>query len=184
MQPVPLLATLLMRVVTLVMLMALPALAALPAFAGESSYTRYDYEACAKRPSPHADVVEIRQCKGVAGISVVWTAEPDASSVDFGRAKSERIPLLDTFFEAGRTIEWRGPRHGGAVKPLAAIIRYETGPRIGKLDKSLLVIHRLMPSGASCVMGVVAGSNEAARALADTHAEGFVCGRSKAILRS
>lgn len=184
MQPVPLLATLMVRVVTLLMLMALTAIMALPALAAESVYTRHDYEACAKTPSPHPDVVEIRKCNGVAGIPVVWTAEPDASSVDFGLAKSESIPLLDTFYEAGRTIEWRGPKLGGAVKPLAAIIRYDTGPSIGKLGKSRLVIHRLMPSGASCVMGVVAGSNEAARALVDAHAQGFVCGRSKAFLPS
>ncbi len=186
MQPVPILATLLVRAVTLVMLMA--ALLAMPAFAGESSYTRHDYEACAKRPSPHPGVVEIRQCKGLAGIPVVWTAEPDASSVDFGKAttlaKSETIPLLDTFYEAGRTVEWRGPVIGGAMKPLAAIIRYATGPGIGNLGKSRLVIHRLMPNGATCVMGVVAGTNEQARALVDSHAAEFVCGRSKAILRS
>ncbi|WP_232631764.1 hypothetical protein [Methylobacterium sp. Leaf118] len=148
-----------------------------------SAYTRHDFSTCRALPSPHPDVVEVRRCAGLGGIPVVWTNEPDASAVAFGRTEeSGPIPGLDTFFAVRGTIEWRGPATGAGLRPRAAIVRYDTGPSI-RLGASRLVVYRLVPGGA-CVMGVLDGAaptaNAAARALVDRAAAGFVCGRSKA----
>lgn len=147
-----------------------------------SAYTRHDFPACRALPSPHPDVVEVRRCAGLGGIPVVWTNEPDASWIAFGRpAETGPIPGLDTFYAVRGTIEWRGPAAGAGLRPLAAIVRYDTGPSI-RLGASRLVVTRLAPGGA-CVMGVVDGArpdaNAAARALVDEAAAGFVCGRSR-----
>lgn len=151
-----------------------------------SAYTRHDFSACAPRPSPHPDVVEVRSCAGYAGIPVVWTGEPDASSVAFGPGPDagDAPPGLDRFYEARGTIEWRGPRRGGGIAPHAAIVRYDTGPAVGRLRESRLVLYRLVPNGTSCAMGVVKGStsaNAVARALVDRHAAGFVCGQGASV---
>lgn len=145
-----------------------------------STYTRHDFTTCRALPSPHPDVVERRRCAGLGGIPVLWTNEPDASWVAFGRStESGPIPGLDTFYAVRGTIEWRGP--AAEVRPLAAIVRYDTGPSI-RLGSSRLVVTRLAPGGA-CVMGVIDGArpdaNAAARALVDEAAAGFVCGRSR-----
>ncbi|WP_238183525.1 hypothetical protein [Methylobacterium trifolii] len=152
-----------------------------------STYTRHDFSRCAVRPSPHPDVVEVRACAGLDGIAVVWTGEPDASSLGFGTAEAVDAPIpgLDTFHEVRGLVEWRGPRLGGRIRPIAAIVRYDTGPSIGRLGASRLVLYRLTPRRASCVMGVVKatapGANAAAREIVDRRAVRFVCGRDKAV---
>ena len=172
------------RVAPLLPVAALAAMAtSAPARAGEfaSAHTRHDYQKCAARPSPHPDVVEIRRCRGHAGIPVLWTSEPDSSSVAFGSGTPGAIPGLDTFFEAGEAVEWRGPVVAGTVKPLAAIVRYDTGASVGRLGSARLVVYRLT-DGASCLMGTVPRLDAAAaRAMVDRHAAGFVCGRSRPI---
>lgn len=160
-----------------------------PASAAEqtSHYTRHDFSRCAAKTSPEPGVIEVRACKGLSGIPVVWTGEPDSSSVAFGRATDadDPIPGLGQFYEPRATVEWRGPMLGGQVRPIAAILRYDTGRAVGSLNASRIVVHRLMPDGVSCVMGVVAGSvpnaNVAARAMVDRSASDFVCGRSRVI---
>lgn len=178
------------------------ALSALPIFApvtmrpvdaapSASTYTRHDFRRCAERASPEPGVIEVRACAGHAGLPVVWTGEPDSGSVAFGKAPTKSsasdgpIPGLDSFHEARGTVEWRGPAVGGRRKPLAAIVRYDTGPAVACLSSSRLVVYRLAPRGISCVMGVVKGSaadaNAAARAIVDRHAAGFACGRGAAL---
>lgn len=149
-----------------------------PAISQESHYTRHEYEACAPAPSPEPGVIEVRRCAGRSGIDVLWMSEPDSSSVSFGtRALDESLDLAAAF-EAGTTIEWRS----GAARsvPIAAIVRYSAGAGVGNLNRSVLVVYRVAPSGPSCIMAVVSGAdaNEKARRLVDASAAGFVCGKS------
>jgi hypothetical protein len=143
-----------------------------------SSYTTHDYAKC-RKDKGDGDPVSVHRCPGKAGISVIWTAGDDSSAVEFGaKAVQETISDKAAFFEAGRTIEWRGPKGG---KPQAAILRYATGQSVGKLDGSRLVIYRLAPDGPSCIIGSAdarkPGANAAARRLADEKAAGFRCGQ-------
>ncbi len=145
-----------------------------------SSYTRHDYGKC-RKAKPDAEGASVHQCAGKNGIPVVWTAGDDSSSVDFStRPVAETISDKAHFFEAGGTIEWRGPKGG---RPQAAILRYATGQNVGKLDGSRLVVYRLAPGGVSCVIGSVDGrtgdANARARRLADEKAAGFRCGQDQ-----
>lgn len=143
-----------------------------------SSYTTHDYAKC-RKDKGNGDPVSVHRCPGKAGIAVTWTAGDDSSAVEFGaKALQETISDKAAFFEAGKTIEWRGPK---GKRPQAAIARYATGQNVGKLDGSRLVVYRLAPDGASCVVGSVdgrkPGANAAARRLADEKAAGFRCGQ-------
>lgn len=143
-----------------------------------SSYTTHDYAKC-RKDKGDGDPVSIHRCSGKAGIAVVWTADDDSSAVEFGtKALQETISDKAAFFEAGKTIEWRGPKGG---KPQAAILRYATGASVGKLDGSRLVIYRLAPDGSSCILGSIdarkPGANAAARRLVEDKAASFRCGQ-------
>ena len=143
-----------------------------------SSYTTHEYAKC-RKDKGNGDPISVHRCPGKAGIAVVWTAGDDSSAVEFGaKALQETISDKAAFFEAGKTIEWRGPKGG---KPQAAILRYATGQNVGKLDGSRLVVYRLAPDGPSCIIGSVdarkPGANAAARRLADEKAAGFRCGQ-------
>jgi hypothetical protein len=143
-----------------------------------SSYTSHAYAKCRKDKS-NGDPISVHRCPGKAGITVVWTAGDDSSAVEFGaKALQETISDKAAFFEAGKTIEWRGPKGG---KPQATILRYATGQNVGKLDGSRLVVYRLAPDGSSCIAGSVDArkpdANAAARRLADEKAPSFRCGQ-------
>ncbi|MCP4558947.1 MAG: hypothetical protein GY873_01770 [Bosea sp.] len=143
-----------------------------------SSYTTHDYAKC-RKDKGNGDPVSVHRCAGKAGITVVWTAGDDSSAVAFGaKALEEAVTDKAAFFEAGKTIEWRGPKGG---RPQAAILRYATGASVGKLDGSRLVVHQLAADGASCIIGSVDArkpdANAAARRLADEKATGFRCGQ-------
>ena len=147
-----------------------------------SDYTSHDYGKC-RKAKPDDQGVSVHRCAGKAGIPVIWTAGDDSSSVDFStRPIAETISDKASFFEAGRTIEWRGPRGG---RPQAAILRYATGQNVGKLDGSRLVVYRLGSDGISCVIGSVDGrsrdANAAARRLADEKAADFRCGQDRRV---
>lgn len=151
------------------------------AAAQESATTRHNYETCAQEPSPEPGVIEVRRCQGKAGIAVRWMSEPDSSSVTLGDKPVDEDLGLGPAFEVGNTIEWRSARR--ARTPGAAIVRYKTGASVSSLNKSVLVVYRLEPSGVSCVMGVVGGAhaNATARRLVDQSATTFVCGKSARI---
>jgi hypothetical protein len=150
----------------------------LSAAAQESITTRHNYEKCREAPSPEPGIIEVRRCSGPLGITVIWMSEPDSSSVRFGDPLDEEMDL-GAAFEAGTVIEWRSGKAGNA--PVAAIASYQAGDSIGKLNRSRLVVHRIEPSGRSCIMGVITGggASDKARALIDGSAERFVCGTSK-----
>jgi hypothetical protein len=151
-----------------------------PVSAQGSSTTRHNYEACKQDPSPEPDVIEVRRCTGPSGIDVIWTSEPDSSSVDFGDDPLDEEMAIGNVFEVDPTIEWRS---GRTARPVAAIARYKVGAGIASLNETRLVVYRIEPSGRSCIMGVVAGGGPSAtrkaRALIDRSAEKFVCGKSK-----
>ena len=165
---------------TLTAAIAVAVLAALatPAEAQESTTTRHRYETCAQEPSPEPGVIEVRRCPGKAGIAVRWTSEPDSSSVSFGDKPLDEDFNLAPAYEVGTAIEWRSPRKSGA--PSAAIVRYRIGSGVASLNRSVLVVYRLQPSGGSCVMAVIGepGANATARRLVDQSAGTFVCGKS------
>ncbi|MCV9936294.1 hypothetical protein OIU35_07950 [Boseaceae bacterium BT-24-1] len=143
-----------------------------------SSYTSHDYAKC-RKDKGNGDPVSVHRCPGKAGLTVTWTAGDDSSAVDFGaKALQETISDKAAFFEVGKTIEWRGPKGG---KPQAAIVRYATGQSVSKLDGSRLVVYRLAPDGASCIIGSIDArkpdANAAARRLAEEKAAGFRCGQ-------
>jgi len=140
----------------------------------ESAYTRHEYQTCPEIDSPEPGVIEVRRCPGLAGKSVIWTGEPDASWIDFGTETTQTLDLGE-FFEAGTTVEWRGPVVKGQIAPVAAIVRYHVGKSVGALTASRLVVYRL--TGVPCAIAVVDGAapkaNHAARAKAE--ASGAAC---------
>lgn len=143
-----------------------------------SSYTSHDYAKC-RKDKGDGDPVAVHRCAGKAGIAVIWTAGDDASGVGFGPGPADETILPDiAFFEAGRTIEWRGPKAG---RPQAAILRYATGRNVGRLDGARLVVYRLAADGQSCIIGSVdarkPAANAAARRLADEKGPSFRCGQ-------
>ncbi|SFD45784.1 hypothetical protein SAMN05428997_1296 [Bosea sp. CRIB-10] len=169
-----------MTIAQLALAIAIATLPAAPLRAEQwvSGYTSHDYAKC-RKDQGNGDPVSVHRCPGKAGITVIWTAGDDSSAVEFGtKALQETISDKAAFFEAGKTIEWRGPKGG---KPQAAILRYATGQNVGKLDGSRLVVHRLAPDGTSCIVGSVDArkpdANAAARRLADEKAPGFRCGQ-------
>lgn len=149
-----------------------------PAFAQQSITTRHNYEKCPEAPSPEPDVIEVRRCSGPTGIAVLWMSEPDSSSVSFGNNPLDEDLGIGAAFEVGTVIEWRSGKTGKT--PIAAVIRYRTGDSVGKINKSRLVVHRIEPSGRSCIMGIITGNaaNDKARVLIDGSADHFICGKS------
>ena len=165
----------LLAVLVLFLASLLPSVAA----SYESAYTTHDWEKCPAGETPEPDIVTVHRCAGLGGFDVVWSAEEDGSWVGFGTAPLDEEYGFGSFFEAGDRVEWRGPK-GGA--PVAAILRYSVGSRIGKLSRTLLVVYRLEPGGKSCIMGEIAGgadANSKARRLVDERAASFTCGSSK-----
>jgi hypothetical protein len=141
----------------------------------DSAYTTHDYQTCPEIASPEPGVIDVRRCPGLAGKFVIWTGEPDASWIDFGTGEPAQVVDLGDFFEAGTTVEWRGPVVKGQIAPLAAIVRYRVGKSVGALNVIRLVVYRL--TGVPCAIAVVDGAapkaNQAARAKAE--ASGAAC---------
>jgi len=71
-------------------------------------------------------------------------------------------------------IEWRGRFQGGYFKPFAVIIRM---PEMDAGSGSDLVVYRLRPDGASCIVGTTKSTNDAARSIADGSMGEFTCAR-------
>lgn len=143
-----------------------------------SAYTTHDYAAC--RQASSDGVVETRICAGYGGIPVRWIGEPDGDAVEFGSGGS-RDGLGEDFSFAGKTVEWRGPLHGGRIAPVAAIVRVDVLRSIsGPVRRRFLVFHKLDGSRRSCIAAIVdagsPGGNERARKAADEIVPSFRCG--------
>jgi hypothetical protein len=151
--------------------------------AADSTYTRHDYERCKKLGND--DPIIERRCEGHAGIPVVWTNEPDNSSVSFGTegAIGGEFDVRFTFATVCNVIEWRGPAKAGRVEPVAAIVRYQLCRAIGGPCVPELVVYRLVGKRGSCIAATVNGrrtdANERAREAADGFAGSFDCERDK-----
>jgi hypothetical protein len=114
------------------------------------------------------------RCRGHGGIPV-WLVFNDStrSQMGFG-AKPNTSGIFGTDRDASWPIEWRGVRRNGRFKPFAVILRLR---RPGE-HKSFLAVYRLRPDGTSCIIGTTewsAGSNKAARAIADKAIVAFQC---------
>jgi hypothetical protein len=149
----------------------------------ESAYTRHDYEGCRKLSDD--DPIMERRCEGHAGIPVTWVNEPDGSNVSFGAegGVGGEFDNRFTFAVVGNVIEWRGPVERGAVRPYAAIVRYQLCRAIGGPCAPELVIYRLNGARSSCIAATVNGrradANVKARDVADGFARSFDCEKDK-----
>ena len=116
----------------------------------------------------------IHQCKGLGPIPV-WIAYSDGNKayVGFGHRRN-----VTGWFGIDRNekwpIEWRGRVQGGYFKPFAVIIRM---PEMDAGSGSDLVVYRLRPDGASCIVGTTKSTNDAARSIADGSMGEFTCAR-------
>jgi hypothetical protein len=111
----------------------------------------------------------------------------------YGRNAAEEPAAKQTlasFNSEGKTIEWRLSRGaGGALKPFAAIMRWNTTVSADSGEPvrgEVLVVTRLAP-GAVCHIGYVdaranSDANLLARRIADEHAAGFHCGSDKPVI--
>lgn len=157
-------------------------LAATATFAADSAYTKHAYEKC--RLVKDEPGFQLRRCTGFAGIAVNHHNGDDEATVDFGEKESDDDWPGRSFVFPGATIEWRGESKAGALVPYAAIVRYDVsrGGIGGPFDPEL-VIYRLEGRSRSCVAASVDGrrkdANIRARALADSFARTFRCGKDK-----
>ncbi len=149
-----------------------------PSSVRESIYTRHKYDRCPSRGAAEGGVTR-RACLGVGSVEVFWTADDDSAAVWFGRRPLKESIDLGSFYEPGETIEWRLDKSTG--RPVAAIVRYRVGQSVGALKESRVVIYRLEPSGASCVMAVIREprASQKARDAVDAGAASFRCGSSR-----
>lgn len=147
------------------------------AAAQESTYSTFDYERCAQARSPEPGVIDVRRCKGPAGLPVHWHAEPDSSHIEIGRLTGP-FSFGSAAYEVNNVVEWRW-RDRGAKWPQAAIVRYRHGRSISNLNRSRLVVYRIEADGRSCVLDTVEGAkaNEKARRIADRAASAKRCAR-------
>lgn len=148
----------------------------------KSTYTDHRYERCPEAKSPEPGIVVVRRCSGPAGLAITYTAGDDSAVLTFGKGYAREDVDLGSFYEPSAKIEWRGASSGDP-RPVSAIVRYRVGRSVGKLTETRLVVHRIEPSGRSCVMAVLRepGANRRAREIVDASAAGFSCGSSKRV---
>jgi hypothetical protein len=146
----------------------------------DSAYTKHDFEKCALVSDQ--DPVTVRRCPGYAGIPVLWTNEPDSSTIGFGSegALEDSYDERFAFAVVQSTIEWRGSRRGGGIEPFATIVRFQLCQAIGGPCRPELVLFRLEGKSRSCIAASVsaarADANARARTLADSFVRNFRCG--------
>jgi hypothetical protein len=143
----------------------------------ESIYTRHNYDRCPTRGDNGAGVAR-RACLGVGNIEIYWVKDDASEGLWFGRRPiTEKIDLGSSYAPAD-TVEWRLDQTTG--RPRAAIVRYRVGNSAGARRESRMVVYRLEPSGASCLMAVIKepGATAKAREAADA-AGSFRCGSDK-----
>jgi hypothetical protein len=137
----------------------------------ESIYTRHNYARCPSRGAEGG--TDRRACLGVGSIEVFWTADRGSAAIWFGPSPIRESIDLGPTYRPAEAIEWRLDPSSG--RPKAAIVLYRAG------GQSPVVVYRLEPGGASCIMAVLRGKNADARArtAAADESAGFRCGRSK-----
>lgn len=146
----------------------------------KSTYTQHRYTTCPEGKSPEPGVVTVRRCSGPGGLAVTYMGDPDSAVLTFGRSPVSESVDLDSFYEPGDRIEWRGASSSDP-RPVSAIVRYRVGKSVGALKQTRLVVYRIEPSGRSCVMAVVRepNANKKARDIVDAGAASFRCGSKR-----
>jgi hypothetical protein len=163
---------------TLVLAFLLPA----PVVAQEnqSTYTDLNLDQCTVVISD--DMGSTWTCPGYKGIPVM-VAEGDLRFfISYGlRMTEERAAeqTLPPFNHPGQRIEWRLSMVGGALKPIATILRFFTQREQGEDEAQILVVTRL-ELGATCHVAYIdatanSNANELARQAADELARDFDC---------
>ena len=147
-----------------------------------SAYTTQDYQKCAVVSREDGSIK--RRCAGYGGITINWFGADDDAIVDFGRRGDIGDASGLSFAVAKDTIEWRGPKPGKAIVPLAAIVRYSICRSVEGPCRDTLYVYRLNGQENSCVMAIVDGraadANVKARRMADEFGASFRCGKDKA----
>lgn len=180
------------RTIPLILLMALTPAAAR---ANDSSYTNLDTDHCKTLSPEDVEGGSISlQCKGLVDYAVYFKEGDLRQSILYGHAAQAYIDGVFESFEpfnhTGRKIEWRLGPDG---KPRATILRWflenidpATGEPSPKVKGQVLVVSKVAgQDGMGCVVGYVDAlanpePNTLARQIADTKADGFVCGTDKA----
>jgi hypothetical protein len=106
----------------------------------------------------------VYKCKGV-GEAATWQVfnEGTRMSLGFGKAPHVSINNISTHRESNWPVEWGGEKKKGIFLPSFVIIRVLNG--FEENPKSELTVVRLLPTGASCVIGdVPAGQDQNRRA--------------------
>ncbi|WP_349436200.1 hypothetical protein [Pararhizobium sp. A13] len=172
-------------------------LAAAPsaARANDSTYTDLDTDHCKTLSPEDAEGGGISlQCKGLKDYAVYFKEGDLRQSILYGPAGEAYIDGVFESFEpfnhTARKIEWRLGPDG---KPTATIIRWfvenidpATGEPSPKVEGQVLVVSKVAgEDGMGCVVGYVDAlanpePNVLARQIADTKADGFLCGTDKA----
>ncbi|MBP1858476.1 hypothetical protein [Rhizobium herbae] len=163
--------------------------------ANDSVYTDLDTDHC-KTLSPEDEEgggISLR-CKGFKDYDVYFKEGDLRQSLFYGHLNTAYI---DGAFESFGPFNYTGPkiewRLGAGGKPVATILRWfisnvdpETGEPAPALKGQVLVVSKVAgEDGKGCVVGYVDAlanpdPNAMARQIADTQAEGFVCGTDTA----
>lgn len=147
-----------------------PALAA-PQTAPSSQLVKLNEDRCVE-VSPETEEVGdslFKRCIGPAN-TPIWVLYLDGTRLRLGFGRAANFSgMFDADRDPAWPLEWRGRGVGRAFKPYAVIVRLRApGER-----PSHLVVFKLTPDGASCIVGNVApgpNQNLDARRLADANA--------------
>lgn len=124
-------------------------------------------------------------CPGPDEMHVMLSDGDLRMSMDYGRApRFGPWESFASFSTVHDTIEWRRQPLGGRMQPFATIHRWFVGP--GDDTREILVISTVASEAGdeSCMVGYIdttrtPEANRLARAVADRHARGFVCGNAR-----
>ena len=163
----------------------------LSALAGESSYTKLNFERdCDFENSANAEEAGMgtKAVCAAPGRPTIYFSEGDLrQSASFGLPAD--FQSFSQFNRMNTTIEWRSDKNG----PYAAIVRWfieNANPNTGAVDKShegqVLMVYRIAKHSEdlTCIAGMVdaranKNANKRARKIADTIAPYFGCGEEQ-----
>jgi hypothetical protein len=157
--------------------LALPGLPGLaqPAQKRQSQYTSLD--ACVVVETAREEAGYSRAaCPGVGGYRLEYVVADARDNLVViapdGAEESLRLPSLmgGAFSTIRPTIEWRGVREGGALRPDALIVRYEAFEDPDRPERPTSYLLVISLAGTPCLaarIAPMAGQNEEARIAAD-----------------
>lgn len=156
-----------------------------------SEYTEYDRETdCAligRALDGEGDWAD-HVCPGYANYPFVIRYGDARESITYGFGVESGMATFGAFNYARDVVEWRVRIAADTERPVAAIQRWYLANSMGEWEHEILVVSRVgQPGGGgACAIGFVDaalnGANMRARAIADTHAEGFACGADAPVI--